>query len=76
VPSARVDDAGAFEAMSRDFGLGLDRAAIRNLIARKSERFASLIEEATVLFPGARASRDAAAVPLAIASGALRHGSN
>lgn len=69
------DDAGVFEAVSRDFGLGLDRVAIRDLIARKSRVFESSIDEGHVLFPGARAcvTRAAAAVPLAIASGAFRH---
>lgn len=68
------DDAGVFEAVSRDFTLDLDAAAIRDLIERKSRRFASLVDGANVLFPGARAcvARCAAAVPLAIASGALR----
>jgi HAD superfamily hydrolase (TIGR01509 family) len=69
------DDVGVFEALSRDFGLGLDRAAIHSLVAHKSEQFESMIDEAVVLFPGARecVERCAAAVPLAIASGALRH---
>jgi HAD superfamily hydrolase (TIGR01509 family) len=69
------DDAGVFEAVSRDFRLGLDRAAIRDLITRKSRLFESSIDEERVLFPGARAcvTRAAAAAPLAIASGAFRH---
>jgi HAD superfamily hydrolase (TIGR01509 family) len=69
------DDVGVFEAVSRDFGLGLDADAVGRLIQRKSARLESMIDEASVLFPGARAcvERCAAAVPLAIASGALRH---
>ena len=69
------DDVGVFQAVARDFDLALDAGAIAALIARKSARFASMIDEAAVLFPGARAciERCAARVPLAIASGALRH---
>jgi beta-phosphoglucomutase-like phosphatase (HAD superfamily) len=68
------DDVGVFEAVSKDFGLSLSEQDIRSLIAVKSDALASLIDEAGVLFPGARAcvERCAAAVPLAIASGALR----
>jgi beta-phosphoglucomutase len=69
------DDVGVFKALSKDKGLELDDARMKQLIERKSERYESLAAAGDMLFPGAadfiRAA--AAAVPIAIASGALTH---
>jgi beta-phosphoglucomutase len=69
------DDVGVFKALSKDKGLELDDARMKQLIERKSERYESLAAAGEMLFPGAadfiRAA--AAAVPIAIASGALTH---
>jgi beta-phosphoglucomutase len=73
-----LDDRGMFEAIGREKGLPIAGEAIAALIAEKTRRFDALIEGDDggldgVLFPGAAACvrRLAAAVPLAIASGAL-----
>lgn len=69
------DDVGVFRALARDHGVDLDEARLRDLIARKGERYDALAAQGEMLFPGAadfiRAA--AAAVPVAIASGALTH---
>lgn len=69
------DDVGVFKALLKDKGLAFDDARMRALIARKSERYESLAAAGDMLFPGAadfiRAA--AAALPIAIASGALTH---
>jgi beta-phosphoglucomutase-like phosphatase (HAD superfamily) len=69
------DDAGVFKALSQDKGLELDDTRMQQLIERKSEQYESLAAAGDMLFPGAadfiRAA--AAAVPIAIASGALTH---
>ena len=69
------DDAGVFRALVQDKGLQLDDRRIAELIERKGERYESLAAAGDMLFPGAadfiRAA--AAAVPVAIASGALTH---
>ncbi len=69
------DDVGAFQALGRDRGLEMSAARIAALVERKGLRLKEVMEAGGVLFPGAadfiRAS--ASAVPIAIASGALRH---
>lgn len=69
------DDVGVFKALSKDKGLSLDDAGVQQLIEHKGERYESLAAAGEMLFPGAaefiRAA--AAAVPIAIASGALTH---
>jgi beta-phosphoglucomutase len=69
------DDVGVFKALSQDKGLVLDEARMQQLIERKGQRYESLAASGEMLFPGAaefiRAA--AAAVPIAIASGALTH---
>jgi beta-phosphoglucomutase len=69
------DDAGVLKALGRDKGLPMDDGRVQQLIARKSDRYDALTAAGDVLFPGAaefiRAA--AAAVPIAIASGALTH---
>jgi HAD superfamily hydrolase (TIGR01509 family) len=69
------DDQGVFRTVSADQQLGLQPAQIDALIARKTEIFDALEAQAQMLFPGAAAcvARLAAAFPVGIASGALRH---
>jgi len=69
------DDVGMFQAFAEDRGLPMDGARVSELVARKGTRLQALLNGGSVLFPGAvdfvRAAADA--VPIAIASGALRH---
>lgn len=67
------DDLGAFRAIARDQGRGWTEADCRSLIDAKAIRMEALERDASVLFPGAAEAirRAAAAVPIAIASGAL-----
>ena len=69
------DDVGMFEALGRDRGLSMEGGRVAVLVARKGERMLQLLHSGSVLFPGAlEFIREAAAVvPIAIASGALRH---
>jgi len=66
------NDVDALETLSRARGLSLDAAAQRAINADKAARFAALQAAADALFPGAAAlvERLAAAVPIAIVSGA------
>jgi len=69
------DDVGMFEALGRDRDVPMDADRVAGLVARKAGRMELLLQDGSVLFPGAvdfvRAA--AAAVPIAIASGARRH---
>jgi beta-phosphoglucomutase len=69
------DDVGVFRAIGRDRGVAMDEGRVASLVARKGARYDELSAAGAMLFPGAadfiRAA--AAAVPLAIASGALTH---
>ena len=67
------DDVGVFQAVSGDHDLGWTPAQIAGLVARKAVRLEALERDVSVLFPGAADAirRAAAAVPIAIASGAL-----
>jgi beta-phosphoglucomutase len=69
------DDIGVFEALARDKGLDIAGGRTTALVARKTEIFQRLLREGDVLFDGAEGCLTAvsAAVPVAIASGALRH---
>lgn len=69
------DDVGMFRALARDQDIPVSDAHIEALVARKGKKLQSLLHGGEVLFPGAIAfiQRAAAAVPIAIASGALRH---
>ncbi|NOT43428.1 MAG: HAD family phosphatase [Acidobacteria bacterium] len=69
------DDVGLVEALARDRGLAMDAARTTALLTRKAEVMAASLRSGAVLFPGARelVREAAAAVPVAIASGALRH---
>ena len=69
------DDVGVFKALGKDRGLPMDDRRIDDLIVEKGKRYEALAAAGEMLFPGAadfiRAA--AAAVPIAIASGALTH---
>jgi beta-phosphoglucomutase len=69
------DDRGMFEALARDRGMAMDESRLDALIARKGALLQQLLHADGVLFPGARdfVRAAAAVVPIAIASGALRH---
>ncbi|MBK5296196.1 MAG: HAD family phosphatase [Vicinamibacteria bacterium] len=69
------DDIGVFEALARDRGLDIAGDRLTALVARKTEIFLRLVREGDVLFDGAAGclTTVSAAVPIAIASGALRH---
>ena len=66
------DDVGAFEAIGRDCGVVWTPAQIADLVSRKAVRLEELERDVSVLFPGAADAirRAAAAMPIAIASGA------
>jgi beta-phosphoglucomutase len=70
-----LDDAGMFAAFAADHGLPADDRWVQDLIGAKTTRMQDLLRDGTLLFPGvvARIRELAAAVPMAIASGALRH---
>ena len=66
------DDVGAFEAMGAEQGAAWTREQIRAMVARKAVKLEGLEHGVSVLFPGAADAirRAAAAMPIAIASGA------
>jgi beta-phosphoglucomutase len=70
-----LDDIGVFDALARDKGLDIVGERMTALVSRKSEIFLRLAREGDVLFDGAQGclTTVSAAVPVAIASGALRH---
>jgi beta-phosphoglucomutase len=69
------DDLGAFREIAADRGRTWSAGELAGLMAHKATRLEILERDASVLFPGAADAirRAAAAVPLAIASGALGH---
>jgi beta-phosphoglucomutase len=69
------DDEGLVRMLNEARDLRLDSRQQRALLAEKALVTAAMIRQPGVLFPGARecVERLAAGVPLAIASGALRH---
>jgi HAD superfamily hydrolase (TIGR01509 family) len=69
------DDAGVFAAVARDCGATLTGGQIASLVAQKGEYVQQLLRAGEILFPGAAefVRTAAAAVPIAIASGAQRH---
>jgi HAD superfamily hydrolase (TIGR01509 family) len=66
------DDVGAFQAIGKHHGSSWTSSHIEDLVARKAVRLEELERDVSVLFPGAAAAirRAAAAMPVAIASGA------
>ncbi len=69
------DDVGLFEALAKDSGLAMSGGDVSALVVRKGEEMQQMLRSGTVLFPGAVEfiREAAAAVPIAIASGAMRH---
>jgi beta-phosphoglucomutase len=69
------DDVGLFEALAKDRGIAMSGSEVKALVVRKGERMQDLLRSGSVLFPGATEfiREAAAAVPIAIASGAMRH---
>ncbi|MET0168169.1 MAG: HAD family phosphatase [Vicinamibacterales bacterium] len=69
------DDKGLFEALARDRSVSMSDGQVASLVARKATALQELLRDERVLFPGAAEFIRAAAdeVPIAIASGALRH---
>ena len=69
------DDVGLLEALTRDRELAASSRYITEMVALKGSKLQQMLHTGDVLFPGAaRFIREAAgAVPIAIASGALRH---
>jgi beta-phosphoglucomutase-like phosphatase (HAD superfamily) len=67
------DDVGVFRALMSDRGADCTPDRVTQLVRRKAARLEELERDVSILFPGAEAAvrRAAAAVPLAIASGAL-----
>jgi beta-phosphoglucomutase len=69
------DDVGMFQAVARDRGIEMTDRHVTALVARKGAILQEMLNRGAILFPGAiefiRAA--AAEVPVAIASGALRH---
>ena len=67
------DDVGVFATVNADRSLGWQERALADMVADKALRLAELEKDVSVLFPGAADAirRAAAAVPVAIASGAL-----
>lgn len=69
------DDVGVFKALGQDKGVPMDDGRVKQLVAQKSDRYDQLAAAGDMLFPGAAdfIRTAAAAVPIAIASGALTH---
>ena len=69
------DDVGVFVSVARDNGKTLTDEQVASLVAQKGARIQELLKAGEVLFPGAAdfVRQAAAAVPIAIASGAQRH---
>jgi beta-phosphoglucomutase len=67
------DDVGAFEAMAADRGVTWSAEHIARLVEQKARRMEALEQDGSMLFPGAKSAieQSAAAMPIAIASGAL-----
>ena len=69
------DDVGMLQALATDRGIPMDERRIAALVALKGRKLQAFLQADSVLFPGALdfIRQAAAAVPIAIASGALRH---
>lgn len=67
------DDVGAFRAVAADRGRTWSERHLADLVAQKALAFEALERDVSVLFPGAADAirRAAAAMPIAIASGAI-----
>ena len=69
------DDVGLIRALAEDRGVTLRESDLQAFLERKAAALKRMLQDATVLFPGAAEFIRAAAaeVPVAIASGALQH---
>ena len=69
------DDVGVFATVARDNGRTVTDEQVASLVAEKGAHIQALLKAGAVLFPGAAdfIREAAAAVPIAIASGAQRH---
>jgi beta-phosphoglucomutase len=69
------DDVGLLQALARDRGAPMSDGQMTALVARKGAILQGMLHDGHVLFPGAAEFIETAArhVPIAIASGALRH---
>jgi beta-phosphoglucomutase len=69
------DDVGLFQRLAADRGFEWSERHVTALVARKGVKLQELLLAGSVLFPGAAdfIRRTAAIVPIAIASGALKH---
>ena len=69
------DDVGMLQTLASERGIAMGERRITELVARKGIKLQAMLQADSVLFPGARefVRMAAAAVPIAIASGALRH---
>jgi beta-phosphoglucomutase len=69
------DDVGLFQRLAADRGFEWSERHVTALVARKGVKLQELLHAGSVLFPGAAdfIRRAAATVPVAIASGALKH---
>ena len=69
------DDVGLIKAVATDRGIEMTERHMDAFVARKGAKLQAILHAGSVLFPGAKDFiREAAAVvPIAIASGALRH---
>jgi beta-phosphoglucomutase len=67
------DDVGVFTTVNADLGRAWSQRELADLVADKALRLAEIEKDMSVIFPGAAEAiqRAAAAVPVAIASGAL-----
>jgi len=69
------DDVGMFEAFAKDRAVAMTGGHVAALVRRKGEHMQEMLRSGSVLFPGAGdfIRNAAAVVPIAIASGAIRH---
>ena len=69
------DDVGLLQALARDRATTMSEGQIAALVTRKGVILQGMLQQSHVLFPGAAEFIETAArhVPIAIASGALRH---
>jgi beta-phosphoglucomutase len=69
------DDVGLFQQLARDRDIEWNGRHVTALVARKGVKLQELLRRGAVLFPGAAEfiRRASAAVPIGIASGALKH---
>jgi beta-phosphoglucomutase len=69
------DDVGLIKAVASDRGIAMTDQHMTAFVARKGAKLQAMLTGGSVLFPGAKdfIQEAAAAVPIAIASGALRH---